>query len=34
LIRRLAQRGESGAPKPEIIDRMIQLLEDEKNAFK
>jgi len=34
LIRRLAQRGESGTPKAEMIDRMIQLLEDEKHAFK
>jgi hypothetical protein len=33
LIRRLAQRGESGTPKAEMIDRMIQLLKDEKQAF-
>ena len=33
LIRRLAQRGESATPKAEMIDRMIQLLEDEKHAF-
>jgi len=33
LIRRLAQRAESGTPKAARIDRMIQLLKDEKHAF-
>jgi integrase len=33
LIRRLAQRRESGTPKAEMIDRMIQVLQDGKHTF-
>jgi hypothetical protein len=33
LIRRLAQRGESGTPNAEMINRMVQFFEDEKHTF-
>ena len=33
LIRRLGQRQEAGAPKAEMIDRMIQVLQDGRDSF-